>query len=66
MFMSEQKTKKAGRREFLKLVTAGVPAAAIAVTAGAQVVTSSEAEMQPKSGLQKNEHYKKYLETTRF
>jgi hypothetical protein len=66
MFMSEQKTTQAGRRGFLKLVTTGLPVAAVAAAAGTQVVASSEAEIRQTSGLRKNDHYKKYLETTRF
>jgi hypothetical protein len=66
MFMSEQKTTQAGRRGFLKLVTTGLPVAAVAAAAGTQVVASPEAEIRQTNGLRKNEHYKKYLETTRF
>jgi hypothetical protein len=66
MFMSEQKTTQAGRRGFLKLVTTGLPVAAVAATAGTQVLASSEVEIRKDSGLRKNDHYKKYLETTRF
>ena len=64
--MSEQKTTQAGRRGFLKLVTTGLPVAAVAATAGTQVLASSEAEIRQDSGLRKNAHYKKYLETARF
>jgi hypothetical protein len=66
MFMSEQKTTQAGRRGFLKLVTTGLPVAAIAAAAGTQALASSEVEIRQDSGLRKNAHYKKYLETTRF
>jgi len=66
MFMSEQKTTKAGRRGFLKLVTTGLPVAAVAAAAGTQALASSEVEIRQASGLRKNEHYKKYLETARF
>ena len=64
--MSEQKTTQAGRRGFLKLVTTGLPVAAVAATAGTQVLASSEVEIRQDSGLRKNAHYKKYLETARF
>ena len=64
--MSEQKTTQAGRRGFLKLVTTGLPVAAVAAAAGTQVVASPEAEIRQTGGLRKNDHYKKYLETTRF
>ena len=64
--MSEQKTTQAGRRGFLKLVTTGLPVAAIAAAAGTQALASSEVEIRQDSGLRKNAHYKKYLETTRF
>ena len=64
--MSEQKTTQAGRRGFLKIVTTGLPVAAVAAAAGTQVVASPEAEIRQTSGLRKNEHYKKSLETTRF
>ena len=66
MFMSEQKTTQAGRRGFLKLVTTGLPVAAVAATTGTQALASSEAEIRQDSGLRKNAHYKKYLETARF
>jgi|TARA_E500000178_G_scaffold26980_1_gene24801 hypothetical protein len=66
MFMSEQKTTQAGRRGFLKLVTTGLPVAAVAAAAGTQALASSEVEIRQDSGLRKNAHYKKYLETTRF
>lgn len=64
--MSEQKTKTAGRREFLKLVTTGLPVAAVAAVAGTQVLASPETKVVQTSGLSKNAHYTKYLETTRF
>ena len=64
--MSEQKTTQAGRRGFLKLVTTGLPVAAVAATTGTQALASSEAEIRQDSGLRKNAHYKKYLETARF
>ena len=64
--MSEQKTTQAGRRGFLKLVTTGLPVAAVAAAAGTQALASSEAEIRQDSGLRKNAHYKKYLETARF
>ena len=64
--MSEQKTTQAGRRGFLKLVTTGVPVAAVAATVGTQVVASSEVQIRQTSGLRKKDHYKKYLGTTRF
>jgi hypothetical protein len=66
MFMSEQKTTQAGRRGFLKLVTTGLPVAAVAAVAGTQALASSEVEIRQTSGLRKNDHYKKYLETARF
>jgi hypothetical protein len=66
MFMSEQKTTQAERRGFLKLVTTGLPVAAVAATAGTQALASSEVEIRQDSGLRKNAHYKKYLETARF
>ena len=64
--MSEQKTTQAGRRGFLKLVTTGLPVAAVAAAAGTQVLADSEVEIRQTSGLRKNDHYKKYLETARF
>ena len=64
--MSEQKTTQAERRGFLKLVTTGLPVAAVAATAGTQALASSEVEIRQDSGLRKNAHYKKYLETARF
>jgi len=64
--MSEQKTAQAGRRGFLKLVTTGLPVAAVAAAAGTQALASSEVEIRQTSGLRKNDHYKKYLETARF
>mgnify|MGYP006067990119 FL=1 len=64
--MSEQKTTQAGRRGFLKLVTTGLPVAAVAAAAGTQALASSEVEIRQDSGLRKNAHYKKYLETARF
>ena len=64
--MSEQKTTQAGRRGFLKLVTTGMPVAAVAAAAGTQALASSEVEIRQTSGLRKNDHYKKYLETARF
>ena len=64
--MSEQKTTQAERRGFLKLVTTGLPVAAVAATAGTQALASSEVEIRKNSGLRKNAHYKKYLETARF
>jgi hypothetical protein len=66
MFMSEQKINQAGRRGFLKLVTTGLPVAAVAAAAGSQAVASPESEIRQVSGLRKNDHYKKYLETARF
>jgi hypothetical protein len=66
MFMSEQKTTQAGRRGFLKLVTTGLPVAAVAAAAGTRALASSEVEIRQTSGLRKNDHYKKYLETARF
>lgn len=64
--MSEQKTTQAERRGFLKLVTTGLPVAAVAAAAGTQALASSEVEIRQDSGLRKNAHYKKYLETARF
>ena len=64
--MSEQKTTQAGRRGFLKLVTTGLPVAAVAAAAGTHALASSEVEIRQTSGLRKNDHYKKYLETARF
>ena len=64
--MSEQKKTQAGRRGFLKLVTTGLPVAAVAAAAGTQALASSEVEIRQTSGLRKNDHYKKYLETARF
>ena len=64
--MSEQKTTQAGRRGFLKLVTTGLPVAAVAAAAGTQALASSEVEIRQTSGLRKNDHYKKYLGTARF
>ena len=64
--MSEQKTTQAGRRGFLKLVTTRLPVAAVAAAAGTQALASSEVEIRQTSGLRKNDHYKKYLETARF
>ena len=64
--MSEQKTTQAGRRGFLRLVTTGLPVAAVAAAAGTQALASSEVEIRQTSGLRKNDHYKKYLETARF
>ena len=64
--MSEQKITQAGRRGFLKLVTTGLPVAAVAAAAGTQAIASSEVEIRQDSGLRKNAHYKKYLETARF
>jgi len=64
--MSEQKTTQAGRRGFLKLVSTGLPVAAVAAAAGTQALASSEVEIRQTSGLRKNDHYKKYLETARF
>ena len=64
--MSEQKTTQAERRGFLKLVTTGVPVAAVAAAAGTQALASSEVEIRQDSGLRKNALYKKYLETARF
>ena len=49
-----------------KLVTTGLPVAAVAATAGTQALASSEVEIRQDSGLRKNAHYKKYLETARF
>ena len=66
MFMSEQKITKTGRRSFLKLLTAGLPMAAVAAAAGTQAVAGTETEIRKSSGLSKNAPYKKYLETTRF
>jgi len=64
--MTEQKATQAGRRGFLKLVTPGLPVAAVAAAAGTPVLASSEVEIRQTSGLRKNDHYKKYLETARF
>ena len=64
--MSEQKVNQAGRRGFLKLVTTGLPVAAVAATAGAQALASPESEIRQVSGLRKNDHYKTYLKTARF
>ena len=64
--MTEQKTTQAERRGFLKLVTTGLPVAAVAAAAGTQVLASSEVEIRQTSGLRKNDHYKKYLGTARF
>ena len=52
------------RRDMLKLVGAGAPAAAaVAVTGGA----AQAAEEAPTSlGMRKTEHVKKYFETARF
>jgi hypothetical protein len=66
MFMSEQKVNQAGRRGFLKLVTTGLPVAAVAATAGTQALASPESEIRQVSGLRKNDHYKTYLKTARF
>ena len=64
--MSEQKVNQAGRRGFLKLVTTGLPVAAMAATAGTQALASPESEIRQVSGLRKNDHYKTYLKTARF
>jgi len=64
--MSEQKVEKAGRRGFLKLLTTGLPVAAVAAAAGSRAVAAPESEVRQSSGLRKTAHYKKYLETTRF
>jgi hypothetical protein len=64
--MSEQKVNQAGRRGFLKLVTTGLPVAAVAATAGTQALASPESEIRQVSGLRKNDHYKTYLKTARF
>jgi len=64
--MSEQNTTQAGRRGFLKLLTASIPAAAVAVATGSKAVASEGVEVRESKGLQKTEHYKKYLETARF
>jgi hypothetical protein len=66
MFMSEQKVDKAGRRGFLKLITTGLPVAAVAAAAGSQAIAAPETEVRQSSGLRKTAHYKKYLETARF
>ena len=66
MFRSEQKVNQAGRRGFLKLVTTGLPVAAVAATAGTQALASPESEIRQVSGLRKNDHYKTYLKTARF
>jgi hypothetical protein len=66
MFMSEQKVNQAGRRGFLKLVTTGLPVAAVAATTGTQALASPESEIRQVSGLRKNDHYKTYLKTARF
>ena len=64
--MSEQKVNQAERRGFLKLVTTGLPVAAVAATAGTQALASPESEIRQVSGLRKNDHYKTYLKTARF
>ncbi len=64
--MSEQKVNQAGRRGFLKLVTTGLPVAAVAATAGPQALASPESEIRQVSGLRKNDHYKTYLKRARF
>ena len=64
--MSEQKINQAGRRGFLKLVTTGLPVAAVAAAAGTQALASPESEIRQASGLRKNDHYKTYLKTARF
>ncbi len=64
--MSEQKVNQAGRRGFLKLVTTGLPVAAVAATAGTQALASAESKTRQVSGLRKNDHYKTYLKTARF
>ena len=64
--MREQKVNQAGRRGFLKLVTTGLPVAAVAATAGTQALASPESEIRQVSGLRKNDHYKTYLKTARF
>ncbi len=64
--MSEQKVNQAGRRGFLKLVTTGLPVAAVAATAGTQALASQESEIRQASGLRKSDHYKTYLKTARF
>jgi hypothetical protein len=43
-----------------------LPVAAVAAAAGTQALASSEVEIRQTSGLRKNDHYKKYLETARF
>ena len=64
--MSEQKVNQAGRRGFLKLVTTGLPVAAVAATAGTQALASQESEIRQASCLRKSDHYKTYLKTARF
>ena len=64
--MSEQKVNQAGRRGFLKLVTTGLPVAAVAATAGTQALASPVSDIRQVSGLRKNDHYKTYLKTARF
>ncbi len=51
------------RRNFLKLASASVPAAAVSVTVG----TEAAAETPPDTdGLQDTAHTRAYLESTRF
>jgi len=51
------------RRNFLKLATAAVPAAAVSVTAGTEVAADAPVDT---SGLQDTAHTRAYLESARF
>ena len=51
------------RRNFLKLATASVPAAAVSVTVGTEAVADTPADT---SGLQDTAHTRAYLESARF
>jgi len=51
------------RRNFLKLASASVPAAAVSVTVGTEAAADAPADT---SGLQDTAHTRAYLESARF
>lgn len=63
--MTNAKKPGASRRDLLKMVGAGAPAALAVGAVGAVPAQAAPGEAQP-SGLRKTEHVKKYLETARF
>lgn len=64
--MRDETKAGASRRDVLKLVSAGAPAALATVAVGATAAEADEVGPGQSAGLRKTEHVKKYLESARF